>query len=175
MPFSLSRCCIPVFTQEMTAFLAILDKAEAYAESMKFDPVVYMTTRLRPDMLAFPRQVQNFCDQAKNGASRVAGLEPPRFEDNETTLDALKARIRATLDVLAKIDPKAIDAGAERELIFPIGRTAKAKALGGDYITHYVMPNFYFHLVTGYDILRYAGAPIGKRDFLGAVHGVTPI
>lgn len=175
MSFSLSQSCFPVFTQEMTAFLAILDKAEAYAASMKFDPAVYMAARLRPDMFPFPRQVQSFCDQAKNGTSRVAGLEPPRFEDNETTLDALRARIRATLDVLAKIDPKAVDAGAEREVIFPIGRNTKAKMLGAAYISHYVLPNFYFHLVTGYDILRYAGAPIGKRDFLGDVPGVIQI
>ena len=175
MSFSLYQSSIAAFTHQMNAFLAVVDKAEAYAETMKFDTAVYMTTRLRPDMLAFPRQVQNFCDQAKNGSSRVAGLEPPRFEDNETTLDDLKARIRRTLDVVAAIDPKAIDAGAEREVVFPIGRNAKAKMSGADYLTHYVAPNFYFHLVTGYDILRYAGAPIGKRDYLGVPPGLTPI
>ncbi len=175
MSLSLYQSCIPVFTHEMNAFLAILDKAEAHAQSANFDPAVYMTLRLRPDMFAFPRQVQTFCDNAKNAPSRVAGVEPPRFEDNETTLDELRARIRRTLDVIAKIDPKAIDAGAEREIIFPAGRNVKAKMLGAAYITHYVMPNFYFHLVTAYDILRYAGAPIGKRDYLGAVPGFTQV
>ena len=175
MAFSLYQSCIPVFTRELNAFLAILDKAEAHAQAMKFDPTIYMTMRLRPDMFAFPRQVQTFCDNAKNAPSRVAGVEPPRFEDNEATLDELRDRIRRTLDVIAKIDPKAIDAGAEREIIFPAGRNVKAKMLGAAYITHYVMPNFYFHLVTAYDILRYAGAPIGKRDYLGAVPGFTQV
>jgi len=175
MSFSLYQSSIPTFVHEMNAFLAILDKAEAYAAAAKFDPAVYMTTRLRPDMFAFPRQVQTFCDQAKNGSSRVAGVEPPRFEDNEATLDELRTRIRRTLDVLAKIDPRALDAGAEREVIFPAGRDIKAKMLGAAYMTHYVTPNFYFHLVTAYDILRYAGAPIGKRDYLGAVPGFVQV
>jgi hypothetical protein len=175
MAFSLYQSCIPVFTRELNAFLAILDKAEAHAQAMKFDPTIYMTMRLRPDMFAFPRQVQTFCDNAKNAPSRVAGVEPPRFEDNEATLDELRDRIRRTLDVIAKIDPKAFEAGAERDVIFPAGRNMKAKMRGAAYITHYVMPNFYFHLVTAYDILRYAGAPIGKRDYLGAVPGFTEI
>jgi len=175
MSYSLYQSCVPVFVHELNAFLGILDKAQAYAETMKFDPAVYMTMRLRPDMFAFPRQVQTFCDNAKNAPSRVAGVEPPRFEDNEATLDELRDRIRRTLDVLAKLDPKAIDAGVDREIIFPAGRNLKAKMLGGAYVAHYVMPNFYFHLVTAYDILRYAGAPIGKRDYLGAVPGFTAI
>jgi len=175
MSYSLYQSCVPVFTHELNAFLAILDKAQTYAETMKFDPAVYMTLRLRPDMFPFPRQVQTFCDNAKNAPSRIAGVEAPRFEDNETTFDELRSRIGRTLDVIAAIDPKAVDAGAEREVIFPAGRNAKGKMLGGAYVAHYVMPNFFFHLVTAYDILRYAGAPIGKRDYLGAVPGFTVV
>jgi uncharacterized protein len=175
MSYSLYQSCVPVFTHELNAFLAILDKAQTYAETMKFDPGVYMTLRLRPDMFPFPRQVQTFCDNAKNAPSRVAGVEAPRFEDNETTFDELRSRIGRTLDVIAAIDPKAVDAGAEREIVFPAGRNIKAKMLGGAYVAHYVMPNFFFHLVTAYDILRYAGAPIGKRDYLGAVPGLTVV
>ena len=175
MSYSLYQASVPTFVRSLNAFLAILDKAEAHAAAAKFDPQIYLTLRLRPDMYPFPRQVQAFCDHAKIAPHRVAGLEPPRFEDNETTLDELRARIRRTLDVIAAIDPKAVDAGAEREVIFPAGRNAKAKMLGAAYIAHYVMPNFFFHLVTGYDILRYAGAPIGKRDYLGAVPGITMV
>jgi len=175
MSYSLYQSCVPVFTHELTAFLAILDKAQAYAETMKFDPAVYMTLRLKPDMYPFPRQVQDFCDHAKFAPHRLAGVEAPRFEDNEATLDELRARIRRTLDVIAKIDAKAIDAGAEREVTIPIGGGRKATTTGGNYLTHFALPNFYFHLVTAYDILRYAGAPIGKRDYLGAVPGLTMV
>ena len=173
MPYSLYQSCIPVFQRSLTAFSAIIDKAAAHAEAAKFDPAIYVTMRLRPDMFSFARQVQTFCDNAKNASARVAGVEPPRFEDNEASLDELKTRIQRTLDLLAKVDPAAIDAGAGREIVFPAGRNLKAKMLGADYIAHYALPNFYFHLVTAYDILRYAGAPIGKRDYLGAVPGFT--
>ena len=159
----------------MTAFLAILDKAAQHAVEAKFDPAVYATLRLRPNMLAFPRQVQVFCDQAKNGAGRLAGVEPPRFEDNETTLDELKARIEKTLAFVRSLDKAALEAGAEREIVFPIGPSIKAKMRGRDYLLHYVLPNYYFHLTTAYDLLRFAGVDIGKRDYLGQVPGLTVI
>jgi len=157
----------------MTAFLAILDKAAKHAETAKFDPAVYAGLRLRPDMFAFPRQVQSFCDQAKNGSARLAGVEPPRFEDNETTLDELKARIDKTLAFLASLDKAALEAGAEREIVFPLGGGRKGNMKGADYLLHFVHPNFYFHLTTAYDILRYAGVDIGKRDFIGPPPGLT--
>lgn len=173
MSYSLYEASVPPFVRSLNAFLAILDKAEAHAAAMKFDPQIYVTMRLRPDMFTFARQVQAFCDHAKNAAFRVAGLEPPRIEDKETTLDELRARIRRTLDLLASVDAKAVDAGAERELVFPAGGGRRAKMVGAAYIAHYGAPNFYFHLVTAYDILRYAGAPIGKLDYLGAIPGFT--
>jgi hypothetical protein len=170
MSLSLYQSSVPVFERSLNAFSAILDKAAAHATACKFDPAIYVTMRLRPDMLAFPRQAQIFCDHAKNGSARLAGVEAPRFEDNEASLDELKARIKKTLDVLAGLDPKAIDAGAEREIVFPAGPN-KVKMIGANYLLHYALPNFYFHLTTAYDILRYAGVPVGKRDFLGAVPG----
>jgi len=159
----------------MTAFLAILDKAAQYAADAKFDPAVYATLRLRPNMLAFPRQVQIFCDHAKNGGARLAGVEAPRFEDTETTLDDLKARIEKTLAFVRSLDKAAVEAGTEREIVFPIGPTVKGKMKGGDYLLHYAMPNYYFHLTTAYDLLRFAGVDIGKRDFLGVPPGLTMI
>jgi hypothetical protein len=167
MTYSLYQASVPTFVRSLNAFLAVLDKAEAHAAAAKFDPQIYLTLRVRPDMFAFARQVQSFCDHAKNATHRIAGLEPPRFEDNEATLDELRARIRRTLDVIAKIDAKAIDGGAEREVVVPIGGGRKAKIAGAAYLTHVGLPNFYFHLVTAYDILRDAGVPIGKRDFIG--------
>ena len=132
MSYSLYQASVPTFTRSLNAFLAVLDKAEAHAAAAKFDPQIYLTLRLRPDMYAFARQVQAFCDHAKIAPHRVAGLEPPRFEDTEATLDELRARIRRTLDVIAKIDAKAIDAGAEREVAVPIGGGRKAMMTGGE-------------------------------------------
>jgi hypothetical protein len=173
MSYSLYQASVPTFDRSLNAFLAILDKAEAHATAAKFDPQTYLTLRLRPDMYAFPRQVQAFCDHAKIAPHRLAGLEPPRFEDNESTLDELRARIRRTLEVIAKIDAATIDAAAEREVAVPIGGGRKAMMSGATYLTHFALPNFYFHLVTAYDILRDAGVAIGKRDYLGAPPNVT--
>jgi hypothetical protein len=172
MSLSVYQSSVPVFERSLNAFTAILDKAAAHAAASKFDPAIYMTMRLRPDMFALARQTQAFCDHAKNGSARLAGAEAPRFEDNEASLDELKARVKKTLDVLAGLDAKAIDAGAEREIIIPLGQR-KAKMIGANYLLHYALPNFYFHLTTAYDILRYAGVAIGKRDYMGAVPGFT--
>ena len=173
MPLSVHQSSVAVFQVELNAFSAILDKAAAYAQVRKFDPAVYMTMRLRPDMLPFAAQVMIFCDNAKNIPSRLAGVKAPVFEDNETTLDQLKARIRKTLDYIATLDVAAIETGADREIVFPLGPN-KMKMQGADYLLHFALPNYYFHLTTAYAILRYAGVDIGKRDFHGDVPGIAP-
>ena len=163
-----------VYQVALPAFSVLLTKAAEHAAQAKFDPSVYMTLRLRPNMLAFARQVQIFCDNAKNSSARLAGVEAPRFEDDETTLDGLKARIDKTLAFLATLDKNVLEAGAEREIVFPVG-PAKARMQGDNYLLHFALPNFYFHLTTAYALLREAGVDIGKRDFLGNVPGLVYI
>ncbi len=94
MPFSLSQASLPVFEIGLNALSGVLDKAAAFAAAKKIEPSVLLNYRLAPDMFALTRQVQVACDQAKNGAARLAGVEPPKFEDNETTIDQLKERHR---------------------------------------------------------------------------------
>jgi hypothetical protein len=159
---------IPTFEIGLNALSAILDKAAAHAEAKKIDPTVLLTARLFPDMFAFTRQVQVACDQAKNASARLAGLDPPRYEDDEKTIGELKARIAKTVAFVKTLDAAKIDASAEREIAFPLGPN-KGHMKGADYLNHFVLPNFYFHLTTAYDILRQCGVEIGKRDFLGAI------
>jgi len=90
---SMYNASIPTFEIGLNALSAILDKAEAYAEAKRIDPTVLLTAGLFPDMFAFTRQVQSACDQAKNGGARLAGIDPPKYEDNEKTITELKARI----------------------------------------------------------------------------------
>lgn len=120
-------------------------------------------------MFALVRQVQIVTDQAKNGSARLGGVEPPRFEDDETTIDQLKERLAKTLDFLKTLDPAQIDAAASREITFPLGPTRTGTMKGDDYLNHFVLPNFYFHLTTAYAILRQCGVEVGKMDFLGAI------
>jgi hypothetical protein len=169
MPLSMSKASIPALEIGLNALSGVLDKAQAFATAKKVDPSVLLGTRLAPDMFALTRQVQIACDLAKNGMSRLAGVEPPRFEDNETTIDQLKARIAKTVAHLKALDVKKIDASGDNEITFPLGPNNKGQMKGDDYLNHFVLPNVYFHLTAAYAILRHCGVEIGKQDFLGAI------
>ena len=169
MAFSMSRASLPVFEIGLNALSANLDKAAAFAAAKKIDSAILLTTRLAPDMFALTRQIQVACDQAKNGSARLAGVEAPKFEDNETTIDQLKARIAKTIAYTKTLDARQIDGSGDREITFPLGPTNKGHMKGEDYLNHFVLPNFYFHLTAAYAILRHCGVEVGKRDFLGAI------
>jgi uncharacterized protein len=169
MPFSMSQASLPVFEIELNAVSAILGKAESYAAAKKIDPAVLLHTRLAPDMFDLTRQVQVATDQARRGSARLAGVKPPSYEDNETTIEQLKARLAKTIGYLKTLDGKQIDAAADREITFPLGGAEKGHMTGADYLNHFVLPNFYFHVAAAYAILRHSGLEIGKRDFMGAI------
>jgi hypothetical protein len=156
---------IPVFQHMLKNLAHILDKGAQHAENRKIDPAALTTFRLFPDMLPLTRQVLIACDAAKNGVARVAGLEAPKFEDNEATFAELKARIQKTLDYLATVPATALDGTEDKEITFPVGpntRTMKGQA----YLLTWVMPNVFFHVTTAYNILRHNGVELGKRDYL---------
>ena len=169
MSLSISQSSLPVLEIGLAALSSVLDKAETHASAKKFEPSVLLRSRLAPDMFDLVRQVQIATDMAKNGGSRLAGVEPPRFEDNETTIGELKERIAKTVAHLKTLDAKQIDASGDREINFPLGPTNKGQMKGADYLNHFILPNFYFHLTAAYAILRHNGVDLGKRDFLGAI------
>ncbi|MGH9519669.1 MAG: DUF1993 domain-containing protein, partial [Terriglobales bacterium] len=109
---------------------------------------------------------QMACDAAKNGTARLASLEAPRFEDFESTIPELKARIQKTLDYLATVSASALDGAEDKDITFPLGREATHTMKGEAYLTRWVLPNLFFHVTTAYDILRHNGVEIGKRDYL---------
>lgn len=168
MSYSMSQALLPIVTTELEALSGVIDKAAAHAAAKKCDPSVLLGWRLAPDMFAFGRQVQATCDQAKNGPSRLAGIDPPKFEDNETTVDQLKDRIARTLAHVRTLDKAAIDAASDRDIVFPLG-PKKGQMKGVDYLNHFVLPNFFFHLTASYAIARNFGADLGKQDFLGKI------
>ena len=127
MSFSMSQTSLPTFEIGLNALSAILDKAEAFAAAKKVDPAVLLNTRLAPDMFPLIRQVQVATDLAKNGAARLAGVEPPRYEDKETTIAELKARLAKTVAFVKSLDPKQVDAAAGRQITFPLGRPTKGR------------------------------------------------
>jgi hypothetical protein len=169
MPYSMSQTSLPVFEIGLNALSGLLDKGAAFATAKKLDPAVLPQYRLAPDMFALARQVQVACDMAKNGGARLADVEPPKFEDTEKTIDELKARIAKTIAFVKALDAAKIDAAVEREITFPLGPTNKGHMNGSDYLTYFVLPNFYFHLTAAYAILRHCGVELSKRDFLEGI------
>jgi hypothetical protein len=168
MPFTMSQTSLPVFETGLNALSRVLDKAAAHAAAKKADPSVLLGWRLAPDMFALVKQVQVACDHAKNGSARLAGVEPPKMEDTETSIDQLKERIAKTVAFLKTLDTKAIDGSSEREIMIPLGQK-KGQMKGADYLNHFMLPNFYFHLTAAYAVVRSFGVDVGKRDFLGAI------
>ena len=169
MAFSMSQASIPAVELSLNALSGVLDKGAAFAAAKKIDASVLLNSRLAPDMFALTRQVQVATDLAKNGVARLAGIEPPRFEDNETTIDQLKARIAMAVAFIKTVDPKQIDAASDRAITFPLGPTNKGEMKGADYLNHFVLPNVYFHCTAAYAILRHCGVDLGKSDYLGAI------
>ena len=112
------------------------------------------------------KQVQLVCDFAKNTLGRLTG-EPPKYPDDEKSLDDLKARIAKTIDYVKSFKDADIDALQEKDVTFPVGPQNTMTLKGAQYVLAFALPNFYFHATTAYDILRQAGVEIGKRDFLG--------
>ena len=168
MSLSLYQASVPVFVRMFGNLSAILDKAEAYVAAKKIDPAVLLNARLAPDMHPLTRQVQIASDAAKGCAARLAGVDIPSFPDTESSFAELQARIAKTLDFIKGLTPAQIDSGEGREVVlkFP---GAEMKFQGEDYLLHFVLPNFYFHITTAYAILRHNGLDIGKMDFLGRV------
>jgi hypothetical protein len=160
------QASVPTFILMLNNLSAILEKAAAHAAVKKVDPAVLINSRLYPDMFPLSRQVQIATDNAKGSVARLAGLEPPKYEDNEATFSELIARIRKTTDYLATFKPEQID-GSEDKTITLKFRDSSRTFVGMPYLLNYVLPNIYFHIATAYGILRHNGVEIGKQDFLG--------
>ena len=167
MTLSMYQASVPVFTRMLANLAAILTKAEAHAAARKIEPAVLLNARLFPDMLAFTRQVQLACDFAKNTTARLAGVEIPKFPDEEASFADLQARIAKTLDYVKGFQAAQIDGSETREITLPIGGQPM-KFTGQEFLLNFALPNLYFHITTAYDILRHNGVEVGKRDFLGA-------
>lgn len=169
MSFSLSSASVDAYSTTLAALSGVLGKGAAHAAARKIDPAVLLGARLYPDMFALTRQVQIATDQAKNGTSRLAGIDPPRFEDNETGFEQLQDRLARTIAHLQSLDRKAIDAASDKEIVFPVGPQNRFKMKGSDYLSGFVTPNLYFHCTAAYAILRHCGVELGKRDFVGQI------
>jgi hypothetical protein len=167
MKISMHAMSVDVFTRALGNLSECLEKGVAHAKHREFEPAVLLASRLAPDMFPLTRQVQLACDIAKSAIARLAGQEPPRFPDTETSFEELHARIARTVDYLKSIPAGALEGAETRDIQVPTRqRTLEFKGL--DYLQHWAIPNVLFHVTMAYAILRHNGVPLGKRDFLGS-------
>jgi hypothetical protein len=166
MSISMYQASVPVLVRGLTNLQNILGKAEAHAAEKQIDPAVFINGRLFPDMLPLVRQVYITTDTAKGCAARLAGVEPPKYEDVEVSFEELHARIQKTIDYLKEFNAQQIDGSEERQVTLKM-RSGPVEFTGLNYLLQFVLPNFYFHITTAYGILRHNGVEVGKLDFLG--------
>lgn len=166
MTISMYAASAPGFLRILRNLDAILVKAQAHAIARKIEPGVLLAARLFPDMLPLTKQVQIATDHAKGALARLAGVEVPKFEDNEQSFDELRARLTKTIAFVESFTASQVDGSEEREIALRVGGHDLAFK-GQDYLLGFAVPNFYFHVVTAYNILRHNGVEIGKQDYIG--------
>jgi hypothetical protein len=166
MTTTLTSATLPIFRAGLNNLSHCLKKAEAYAEKRGFSADAYIPLRFAPDMLPFASQIRIACDAAKNGTARASGLEAPRFADDETTFVQLQERIDKTLAWLELVPSDAFDGREAMEITFPVGRNETRTMAAEAYLKHHALPNFFFHVVAAYSLLRQGGVDLGKTDYL---------
>jgi len=168
MPLSMHRASAPVFVRALKVLATLLEKGEAHAKAQGLDPNDLVTARLTDDMLPLSGQIQRASDASKGAVARLTGVDAPAMPDEETTFAQLQKRVADTLAYIQSVDPKAFEGSEDRtvELKLPGGTLTFT---GEDYLLTFALPNFFFHVVTAYDVLRHKGVQIGKLDYMGPV------
>jgi hypothetical protein len=154
---------VPVFIKHLGALKHCLQKAEAHG----VDEGALLKDSLAPDMFPFVRQVQIACDHAKGATARLGGVEIPSYPDNESSLAELKARIDTTLAFVSSVPESAFLTAGDRQITLPY--FPEKYMTGFDYAREYALPNFFFHVTTAYGLMRKAGVPLGKSDFMNGL------
>jgi hypothetical protein len=167
MSISMYRSTIPVFVRGLGILSQYVDKAREYAEANGIEPAKLVEARLAPDMLPFAGQIQRASDTSKNAIGRLTGIEAPRFDDTETTLDELEQRIAKTVAFIASVGAKQLEGSEEREIALNFSKL-KTTFRGDEYLLTFALPNFFFHIATAHGILRHQGVQVGKADYLGS-------
>jgi len=158
---------VPVFIKHLNGLAGCLKKAQALYAEKKYDETALLHYRLFPDMFNFAKQVQSVSDHAKGCTALLAGIDAPKYEDNEKSLADLIARVEKTVEFLKSIKPAQID-GTEDKAVTIKMRDRELNMKGIELLLNRSLPNYYFHATTAYDILRHNGVEVAKRDFMGS-------
>jgi len=167
MAVSMYQISVPIFVRQLGGVVTCLKKAQALYAEKKHDESTLLCYRFYPDMFNFARQIQLATDHARNCTALLAGVEAPKYEDNEKSLAELIARVEKTVAWLNTVKPEQVD-GSEGKAVTVKARDRELKFTGLELLQNRSLPNFYFHTTTAYDIIRHNGVELGKRDFMGA-------
>ena len=162
---SLYKVSAPIFVQHLTAMAGVLDKAAAAADARKLNQEDILNMRMYPDMFPFVRQVRQMTFHAVTACANCAGVAPPQFSDTEKSLGDLKARVNTAIEFVKSIKPNQIDGTEDKDITLKLGSNER-KFKGQALLLNFILPNFYFHCTTAYDLLRHCGIELGKRDFM---------
>jgi hypothetical protein len=166
MSMTMSQVSVPLFVRGLKVLSTLLAKGEEFAAQQGMVPEALLAARLADDMFPLSAQVQRASDASKLAVQRISGVESPKFPDDETSFQQLQERIAKTIAWLESVPGAELDAGKDRTVALNWG-SFSASFEGQDYLLSFALPNFYFHVVTAYDILRNQGVKIGKLDYLG--------
>lgn len=166
MSLSMYQASEPLFIRGLTVLASLLEKGAAHAAANGIDPAELINARLAPDMYPLSGQVQRASDASKFAVQRLSQVESPKFPDEEATFEQLQKRIADTIAYLQAVPADKLDGADSRKVTLSFGEF-KPEFQGDAYLLTFALPNFYFHITTAYGILRHAGVPIGKLDFLG--------
>ena len=164
------EACVPPCLRALGTLDMLLDKGAAHCEANGIAPEALLSARLFPDMFPFTAQIQTAADSAKNAAFRLAGLEPPKHPDTETSFAQLKDRVATVRELLGTVTPGQFENSRERNITIPT-RKGPLEFTGLQYLQGFALPNLYFHVTTAYNLLRHNGVVLGKRDYLGPMPG----
>lgn len=165
MTLTMYRLSVPTFVHGFNVLGKLLDKAESHAGETGLALDELVNARLVADMLPLSGQVQRASDTSKGTIARLTALQVPSFPDEEKTFGELRERIGKTVAFLETVRPSDLEGSETREVTLNFTKL-KMTLSGEDYLLKFVLPNFYFHLTTAYDILRHKGVPVGKADFI---------
>ena len=166
MSLSMYAASVPVFRRHLANLAAVLARAAAWCAERSIDEQALLQSRLYPDMFTLLKQVQVATDFARGGGARLAGQEPPREAGGEQSFADLVARVERSIAYLETLSAADIDGSEDRQISYQLGRFP-IDMKGQPYLLDFVLPNFFFHWTTAYDLLRHNGLAIGKGDFIG--------
>ena len=169
MSISLYKATVPSYLQILGAVSGLLDKAEQHCASKGLAADAITQACLAADMRPFAYQITSVCHHSLGAIEGVRkGVFSPATAPPPTDFSSLRTRITETTNALKQITEKEMEAFIGQAMGFEM-TGLRIDFVAEEFLLSFSQPNFYFHATTAYDILRWQGLEIGKRDFLGAM------